>query len=527
MDNFVFKVYDIRSAGDEFSLFRGKHYSGTVKQNEKIRFAGRAGGFDNLIEGVTETSIGSFNPSPILDCIVMDTPYSGEPYDAKDKHMWIIDAENNPSMVVEDTFNISGRGIVVTGVIASGTIKVGDEMAIVTPDGIVKSVVVTGIEYFQKLLDIANEGDNVGVLLRGIKDKSEIPIGSLLCGKLTMPKPETSMVNKDTALIVNDIFDITGHGIVVTGKVLSDHMRTGDIMQFAQGNGVIRNVVVSGIERNRQLCNEAKYGDIVGVFLKGLRDKNEISIGTQLRIKEHSQVTQSTSSVTHKKVALLIGNCNYGGNAQLRNCINDANALGEKLNSLGFETIIVEDGNKEEIDIAINQFSMKARNADAGFVFYSGHGMQYNGENYMIPIGATLSSPADIDYRCNRASYALSKMEDVGCKLKILVLDACRTNPFTKGWYKGDMQEGLGVMGAPSGTIVAFATSPNSVASDGYANGNSPYTIALLKLLEESTLDIVTYFNKVSSYVYKITNNQQNPWFSCSALTGDFYLAKK
>lgn len=526
MDNFVFKVYDIRSAGDEFSLFRGKHYSGTVKQNEKIRFAGRAGGFDNLIEGVTETSIGSFNHSPILDCIVMDTPYSGEPYDAKDKHMWIIDAENNPSMVVEDTFNISGRGIVVTGVIASGTIKVGDEMAIVTPDGIVKSAVITGIEQSRKLLDIANEGDTVGVLLRGIKDKAEIPVGSLLCGKLNMPKPETTMVNKETALIVNDIFDITGRGIVVTGKVLSDHMRTGDIMQFVQGNGVTRNVVVSGIEKNRQLCNEAKYGDIVGVFLKGLR-KNEISIGTQLRIKEQTQVTHSTSSVTHKKVALLIGNCNYGGNAQLINCINDANALGKKLNSLGFETIIVEDGNKEEIDIAINQFSMKARNADAGFVFYSGHGMQYNGENYMIPIGATLSSPADIDYRCNRASYVLSKMEDVGCKLKILVLDACRTNPFTKGWYRGDVQEGLGVMGAPSGTIVAFATSPNSVASDGYANGNSPYTIALLKLLEESTLDIVTYFNKVSSYVYKITNNQQNPWFSCSALTGDFYLAKK
>ena len=525
MDNFVFKVYDIRSAGDEFSLFRGKHYSGTVKQNEKIRFAGRARGFDSLIEGVTETSIGSFNPSPILDCIVMDTPYSGEPYDAKDKHMWIIDAGNNPSMVVEDTFNISGRGVVVTGVIASGTIKVGDEMAIITPDGFVKSVVITGIEHFRKLLDIANEGDNVGVLLRGIKDKAEIPVGSLLCGKLT--KPETSMVKKDTALIVNDIFDITGRGIVVTGKVLSDHMRTGDIMQFVQGNGVTRNVVISGIERNRQLCNEAKYGDIVGVFLKGLRNKSEISIGTQLRIKEQTQVSHSTSSVTHKKVALLIGNCNYGGNAQLRNCINDANALGKKLGSLGFETIIVEDGNKEEIDIAINQFSMKARNADAGFVFYSGHGMQYNGENYMIPIGATLSSPVDIDYRCNRASYVLSKMEDVGCKLKILVLDACRTNPFTKGWYKGDVQEGLGVMGAPSGTIVAFATSPNSVASDGYANGNSPYTIALLKLLEESTLDIVTYFNKVSSYVYKITNNQQNPWFSCSALTGDFYLARK
>lgn len=253
-----------------------------------------------MIEGVPETSIRSFYPR--FDSVVMNTPYSGEPYDAKDKHMWIIDAENNPSMVVEDTFNISGRGIVVTGVIASGTIKVGHEMAIVTPGGFVKSVFITGIVQFRKLFAIANEGDNVGVLLRGIKDKSEIPVGSLLCGKLIMPKPETLMVNKDTALIVNDIFDITGRGFVVTGKVLSDHMRTGDIMQFVQGNGLIRNVVVSGIERNRQLCNEAKYGDIVGVLLKGLRDKNEISIGTQLRIREQSQVTQSTSSVTHKKL---------------------------------------------------------------------------------------------------------------------------------------------------------------------------------------------------------------------------------
>ena len=222
----------------------------------------------------------------------MDTPYSGKPYDAKDKHMWVIDAENNPSMVVVDTFNISGHDIVVIGVIASGAIKVGDEMAIVTPAGIVKSVVITGIEQLRKLLDIANEGDNVGVLLRGIKDKTEIPIGSLLCGKLNLPKPETSMVNKDTALIVSDIFDITGRGIVVTGKVLSDHMRTCYIMQFVQGNGVTRNVVVSGIERNRQLCNEAKYGDIVGVFLKGLRNKSEISIGTQLSIKEQKQVEQ-------------------------------------------------------------------------------------------------------------------------------------------------------------------------------------------------------------------------------------------
>ena len=527
MYNFVFKVHGICSAGDESSLFRGKHYSGTIEQGERIRFAGLAGGFDSVFEGVAETSIGSFNPNPMSDCIIINYPYFGEPYDVKDEHIWIIDAGNNPSMVVSGAFNIPGRGIVVTGVIASGTITVGDEMAIVTPNGNMKSVYITGIEYFRKFMDVANEGDTVGIYLKNIQYEIEIPTGSLLCGKLNLPKPETLVADKDVALIVSGIFDIKGQDIVVTGKVLSEHIRIGDIVQFVQGDGVIRNVEVSGIERNRQLCNEVEYGDNVGVFLKGLHNKNEISIGVQLYIKEQPKVIQSGLSTTHKKVALLIGNCNYGGNAQLNNCINDANALGEKLNTLGFDTIIVNDGNKEGIDVAINQFSEKARNADVGFVFYSGHGIQYNGENYMIPIGAILSSPADIDYKCNRASYPLLKMEDVGCKLKILVLDACRTNPFTKGWYKGNVEEGLGVMGAPSGTIVAFATSPNSVAYDGYMNEHSPYAMALLKLLEESSIDIVTYFSKVSSYVYTITNNKQNPWFLCSALTGDFYLAKK
>lgn len=80
-------------------------------------------------------------------------------------------------------------------------------------------------------------------------------------------------------------------------------------------------------------------------------------------------------------------------------------------------------------------------------------------------------------------------------------------------------------MGTPTGTIVAFATSPNCVAYDGISD-NSPYTIGLLKVLEEPNIDIVTYFNRVSSYVYQLTNQEQNPWFSCSALTGDFYLTK-
>ena len=328
-------------------------------------------------------------------------------------------------------------------------------------------------------------------------------------------------------MVVYDVFDITGRGIVVTGIVRNQSISVGNTMYVVSTQGEIKSVEVIGIEKQGQLYNIAYAGDDVGLLLKGI-SKNDISAGsvlchmlTPVRF-QHVRPTQSQ----YKKVALVIGNCHYGGGGELKCCINDAHAIGNKLRGIGFQVVHVEDGDKYEIDNAIQRFSGLATDADVGFVFYSGHGMQYNGENYMIPIDAELYSPSDIDYRCNRMSYVLAKMEDARCKLKILVLDACRVNPFQKSWYKGSYSQGLGTMGAPTGTIVAFATSPNCVAYDGYAD-LSPYTKGLLTLLEkEPNLDIVTYFNKVSSYVYQLTNQEQNPWFSCSALTGDFYLTK-
>ena len=183
MNNFIFKVYDIRSA-DNDSLWRGKRYSGTVKHGDKIRFVGRNGSFDNINENVGETLVGSFTPSILLDCLIIDSSYIEEVYDARDKHIWIIDAGNNPCMEVVDTFDITNKGIVVTGVVAAGCIRVNDEMSILTPNGKVKSVTVMAIERCQNTLQIASEGDTVGIILNGIQNKSDIPTGSLLCKKL-------------------------------------------------------------------------------------------------------------------------------------------------------------------------------------------------------------------------------------------------------------------------------------------------------------------------------------------------------
>lgn len=288
MDNFVFKVYDIRSAGDDFSLFRGKHYSGTIKHNERIRFAGRTGGFDSIIEGDTNTTVGSFNPNPTLDFVIMNTPYSGQPYNAKDKHIWIIDAENNPSMVVDGTFDIAGRGIVATGIVASGVINVGSKMQIIAPDGIRRKVQVSGIERFSQLVDTANVGDAVGVLLSGIKNRHEIPEGSLLCSESsTTISDQTPSNNMEAAFNVADTFYIEGHGVIVDGTTLTSKISLGEHLQYNDISGKRRNVQVKSIVKGEQFCDSAHCGEYVGILLQGIKDVNEISIGTQLYIAKH------------------------------------------------------------------------------------------------------------------------------------------------------------------------------------------------------------------------------------------------
>lgn len=335
--------------------------------------------------------------------------------------------------------------------------------------------------------------------------------------------------------IVNDIFEIAGRGTVVTGEVSSGNVKVGDTLSLLTHNGRNTPVVVSGIEFFRQLVDEAKKGDNVGIFLRGIK-KTDINISdmlctpqtviTPIYVDNVQNVTNSAS--LGKKKALLIGNCDYKP-TKLKNCINDANALGEKLKAMGFDIKIIRNATKREIDEGLNDFCRMSHNAEVGYVFYSGHGLQYNGENYLVPIDADLNSPSDIDYKCNKASYILSKLEDANCNLKVLVLDACRVNPFTRSWYKCDSYKGLGVMNGPKGTIIAYATSPNEVAYDRTDSiaSNSPYTIGLLKMLEIKDIDIVSYFNKVSSYVYEITKMQQNPWFACSALTGEFRFSQK
>lgn len=222
-----------------------------------------------------------------------------------------------------------------------------------------------------------------------------------------------------------------------------------------------------------------------------------------------------------KRLALVIGNSNYAKNS-LANPENDAKSIEKALKGIRFEVQTFENLGQKEMARAIDDFGNKLRNYDVGLFFYAGHGVQSKGFNYLVPVDARLFSESDVEYNCVRADRVLGKMEDAGNKINIVILDACRDNPFERSWTRTAKGQGLASMTAPVGSIIAFATSPGSTASDGTGE-NGLYTSGLLTYMNEPGITAIQMFQKVTAYVLKNSRNKQLPWVSTS-LTGDFYL---
>jgi TolB-like protein/Flp pilus assembly protein TadD len=222
-----------------------------------------------------------------------------------------------------------------------------------------------------------------------------------------------------------------------------------------------------------------------------------------------------------KRLALVIGNGNYAKNA-LANPVNDAKSIENALKGIGFEVQRYENLGQKEIARAIDDFGNKLRNYNVGLFFYAGHGVQSKGFNYLIPVDARLFSESDVEYNCVRADRVLGKMEDAKNKINLVILDACRDNPFERSWTRTAKGRGLATMTAPVGSVIAFATSPGNTASDGTGK-NGLYTSGILTYINEPGITAIQMFQKVTAYVLKRSNNQQLPWVSTS-LTGDFFL---
>jgi hypothetical protein len=234
----------------------------------------------------------------------------------------------------------------------------------------------------------------------------------------------------------------------------------------------------------------------------------------------------ATSSLAQAepRIALVIGNSKYGSEiGALPNPANDATVMASALQQTGFQVIRVTDADWKQMKRAIQDFGDKLNTAGptaTGLFFYAGHGVQVQGVNYLLPIGADISKEADVDIESISADAVLKQMEFAGSRVNIVILDACRNNPMARSFRT--VARGLAPMQAAQGSFIAYSTSPGSVAADG-AGTNSPYTAALAKTIVQPGVGIEEAFREVRGQVMAATKDKQVPWDS-SSLTAPFFF---
>jgi len=235
-----------------------------------------------------------------------------------------------------------------------------------------------------------------------------------------------------------------------------------------------------------------------------------------------ASLAQSTL-VTQKRIALVIGNSNYTKLQSLPNPANDSKLMAKTLRKLDFEVVATSDADFLGMRRAIKEFGRKLRASGkdtVGLFYYAGHGVQVQGTNFLIPLGAEVSAEADLEVEAITASDVLVQMEAAGNSFNMVILDACRNNPY-KGTLRSNTR-GLARLTAASGSLVAFAAAPGQVAADGDGE-NSPYTAALVEAMQVPGLSVEQMFKRVRISVEAATDNQQTPWEE-SSLRGDFYF---
>jgi cyclophilin family peptidyl-prolyl cis-trans isomerase len=226
-----------------------------------------------------------------------------------------------------------------------------------------------------------------------------------------------------------------------------------------------------------------------------------------------------------KRVALVIGNSAYQNVTPLDNPRNDARLIAATLAGLGFTLVgggAQLDLDKARLETAIQDFGRILPGSEVAMFYYAGHGVQLRGSNYLVPVGANPTREADVDFQMIDVASVLRQMEG-SAKLNLVVLDACRNNPFGSRGLRSSLG-GLAQIQAPEGTLISYATQPGSVAFDG-AGGNSPYSKALAETIKKPGLGIFDAFNQVGLSVKKATGGSQQPWVSSSPIDGNFYFS--
>jgi TPR repeat protein len=225
------------------------------------------------------------------------------------------------------------------------------------------------------------------------------------------------------------------------------------------------------------------------------------------------------------RVALVIGNAAYVRVERLANSANDAKLIADTLRHLGFTVIggdAQRDLDKAHFEQLVQEFGHQIQGADVALFYYAGHGVQVQGKNWLLPVDANPTRVQDVDFQMIDADLVLKQMDGAGTRLNIVILDACRNNPFAGLGTRG-VAGGLAEMRAPEGTLISFATQPGNVAADG-SGPDGPFATALANAMHQPGLDIFRLFNDVGLKVKRDTQGAQQPWVSSSPIDGDFFF---
>lgn len=242
--------------------------------------------------------------------------------------------------------------------------------------------------------------------------------------------------------------------------------------------------------------------------------------------------------------ALVIGNAAYQHADPLRNSVNDADLIAASLKKVGFKVTLLRDATLDQMGRAAQAFGRDLGRGDVAFVYFAGHGVQHGGENYLIPVDANIDQPDELRQRAFPISQLFAALPADGRSSNIVVLDACRNNPFAgrspaysralntgktdaRGLARTDPPAGLSQLdNVPGNTLIAYATSPGKVALDGDGR-NSPYAEALASVMLDEGLEVTAVFQEATLLVKRSTRFQQEPWMNWSLNDKVYFKRRK
>ncbi|MCK5145220.1 caspase family protein [bacterium] len=328
-------------------------------------------------------------------------------------------------------------------------------------------------------------------------------------------------INLPPVIVINEPNMTRGVKIIKTNTILvTGHVTDTDGIKTVSANGIAAS-----------LNTDASFSVIVPV----VAGENRITVTAVdnrmkaaikvITVNREPEVIAYASAVENvKRLALVIGNARYSHGGSLRNPVNDARAMKVALELLGFTVLVHENCDQKAMKRAMDEFGKLLEGHAVGLFFYAGHGIQVNGHNYLVPVDASLNNQNDVEYDCVRAGRLLAKMESAGTQTNIVILDACRDNPFERSWSRSARGKGLAFMDAPSGSLIAYATSPGTTAADG-SGSNGVYTSAILQYIHTPGITIEELFKRVRRQVKQQSGDKQTPWESTS-LEGNFYFKR-